>query len=491
MDHSEGLLVRQARGVLLPPVRAGRVRRRDLYRVLRTAVLEGVLAPGERLPSSRQAAADYGVSRGLMEEVFGQLTEEGFLDRAVGRGTFVAVRAAGLIPPTTQEGLQRHAPAPSRRGLAFVANAACREPPAPRPFNAGTADTRDFPWKVWQRLQNRAGRELGHAAMDFADPRGVPALRGAIARYLAQLRGLRCRPEQVIVFSSAQQALCALAVLLLDRGDGVWVEDPGYPGALAAFELAGATVTPVPVDGEGMRVEIGVRRAPHARLAYLTPAHQYPTGVALSLERRIALLDWAGREDSWVVEDDYDGEFRYTGQPLTALRSLDPHARVLYVGTLSKAMFVSLRLAYAVVPEALVEPLASLRTQLDGFTPALPQMAMSLFMEEGHFSSHLRRMRAAYGAKRAELVEGLTPLAARGWAWSSNPAGLHLLVRHPAGDYVRAIAAASSLDLALLSSYRVGSARDDGLFLRFGGLGPASLRAGVAALVAVERKTRR
>jgi len=238
-------------------------------------------------------------------------------------------------------------------------------------------------------------------------------------------------------------------------------------------------------------VDIGARLAPHARLAYVTPAHQYPTGVALSLDRRIALLEWARRENSWVVEDDYDGEFRYAGQPLTAICSLDRHERVLYLGTLSKAMFCSLRLSYAIVPEELVEPLASLRTQLDGFTPALPQMAMSLFMEEGHFSTHLRRMRTAYGDKRAELVEGLAPLAARGWTWSSNPAGLHLLVRHPAGDYVRAIAASSSLDLAALSSYRVGSASGDGLFLRFGGLDRPSLRAGVAVLVAAANKTRR
>jgi GntR family transcriptional regulator / MocR family aminotransferase len=482
--------MRRSRGVLLPPVPARRVLRRDVYRVLRSALLEGVLASGERLPSTRQAAADYGVSRGLMEEVFGQLAEEGFLERAVGRGTFVAARAARLVSPPTPAGARRRSPAPARRGLRFAANAACREPPVPRPFNAGTADTADFPWRTWQRLQNRAGRELGPLAMNGADPRGVPALRSAIARYLAQLRGIRCKPEQVIVFNSAQQARCALALLLLDRGDTVWIEDPGYPGARAAFELTGATVTPVPVDEEGMRVEIGMRRAPRARLAYLTPAHQYPTGVVLSLERRIALLEWAGRANAWVVEDDYDGEFRYAGQPLSTLVSLDPHARVLYVGTLSKATFVSLRLAYAVVPEELVEPLASLRTQLDGFTPALSQMTMSLFMEEGHFSSHLRRMRAAYGAKRGGLVEGLRPLAAHGWVWPSNPAGLHLVVRHPEAGRVRALAAASSLDLALLSSYRIRPAPDDGLFLRFGGLDAASLRAGTAALVAAADRAR-
>jgi GntR family transcriptional regulator/MocR family aminotransferase len=454
-------------------------------------VLEGVLTPGERLPSSRQAAADYGVSRGLVEVVFHHLTLEGFLERSVGRGTFVAARTAGLIQPPKRGGRRGHPPAPSRRGLALAANDACREPAKPRPFNAGIADTSSFPWRIWQRLQARAAREDGHAAMSFADPRGVPALRSAIARHLAQHRGIRCEPGQVVVFNSAQQALFALAALLLDRGDGVWIEDPGYPGARAAFELASAMIAPVPVDDEGLRVEIGVSRAPRARLAYVTPPHQYPTGAALSLERRIALLDWAAHADAWVVEDDYDGEFRFSGQPLTALHSLDPHARVIYLGTLSKAMFVSLRLAYAVVPEAIVEPLANARTQLDGFTAGLPQMTMSLFMEEGHFATHLRRMRALYGSKRAELVEGLAPLVDRGWTWSENAAGLHLMLRHRDGARVRAVAAASSLDLALLSSYRIQPARDDGLFLRFGSLDPESLRAGVAELVAAALKTRR
>ena len=483
--------MRRSRGALLPPIRAERVRRRDLYRALRNAVLGGALPPGTRLPSTRQAGADYGVSRGMVEEVYGQLTEEGFLDRAVGRGTFVAARAAGLGTSVTRDATPGRAHRPSPRGRRVAANAACREPPVLRPFNAGVADTRDFPWRIWQRLQARAARELGPDALGFADPRGLRALRAATARHLAQFRGIVCTPEQVVVFNSSQQALYALAVLLLDRGDDVWIEDPCYLGARAALELAGAALAPVPVDGHGMRVDLGVRRAPRARLAYVTPSHQYPTGVALSLERRIALLEWSARRDAWIVEDDYDGEFRYAGQPLTPLYSLDPHARVLYLGTFSKAMFVSLRLAFVVVPEALVEPLANVRTQLDGFTPALPQMTMSLFMDEGHFPPHLRRMRAAYGAKRAALVEGLAPLAARGWSWSGAPAGLHLLLRHRSREVVGAVAAASGLDLARLGAYRARPAADDGLLLRFGGLDPASLRDGIAALVAAARQATR
>lgn len=468
--------MRKSRGVLLPPIRTAHPRRRDVYRALRSAVLDGVLAAGERLPSSRETAHDYGVSRGLVEEVFAQLTDEGFLERAVGRGTFVAPRLARLSASATHG--DHHPQAPSRRGLTVAANAACREPETPRAFNAGIADTSEFPWKTWQRLLARAARELGPASLSFADPRGLPALSAAIARYLAQFRGIRCTPRQVIIFSSAQQALNALAVLLLDRGDPVWLEDPCYLGARAALDLAGANILPVPVDDEGIRIDARKR----ARLAYVTPSHQYPTGVALSLERRIALLEWAARSDAWIIEDDYDGEFRYEGQPLTPLYALDSEARVIYLGTLNKIMFISLRLAFAVVPEDLVEPLANVRTQFDGFTPALPQMAMSMFMDDGHFASHLRRMRALYGAKRAELVEGLAPLAKHGWRWPDNPAGMHLLVRHRDGERVRNIAAKSSLDLALLSGYRTAKARDDGLFLRFGALDPPSLRSGIAAL---------
>ncbi|HKW75058.1 MAG TPA: PLP-dependent aminotransferase family protein [Terriglobales bacterium] len=481
--------MRRAKGTLLPPIRAGRVRRGELYRVLRTAILDGVLSPGDRLPSTRQAAEDYGVSRGLMEEVFGQLADEGFFERAVGRGTFVSSQVARLHGQSNGNASQRRPRGiPSRRGSAISANAACREPEAPVAFNAGIADTAEFPWKLWYRLQARAARELGPAALSFADPRGLRNLRSAIASYLAQFRGIRCAPAQVLIFNSAQQALNTLAVLLLNRGDRVWTEDPCYLGARAAFDLAGAETVPVPVDEDGLDVASGVKRAPRARLAYVTPPHQYPTGVALSLERRVELLHWARSNNSWIVEDDYDGEFRYAGQPLTSLYSLDSEARVLYLGTLNKSMFVSLRLAYVVAPEELVEALANIRTQMDGFTPALPQMTMSLFMDEGYFASHLRHMRAVYGAKRELLIERLAPLAALGWSWPDNPAGMHLLIRHQRGAYVRKIAKASSLDLALLSRYRMASATDDGLFLRFGALASKSLQTGVEELVRVAKK---
>jgi GntR family transcriptional regulator/MocR family aminotransferase len=480
MDHFKERSMRRSRGVFLPPPAVSRPRRADLHRVLKSALLDGVIAAGARLPSTRQAAADYGVSRGLMEEVYAQLTDEGFLERGVGRGTFASSAVPRPSPRT--DAARRLAPVLSRRGLTLAANAACREPDVLRPFNAGVADAREFPWRLWARIEARAARELARNALAFADPRGLPALRASIARYLAQFRGIRCDADQVVVFNSAQQALVCLAVLLVNRDDAVWIEDPCYLGARAAFSLAGARLRPIPVDAEGLRVDALARHAGRSRLGYVTPANQYPTGVALTLERRTALLEWNASRGGWIIEDDYDGEFRHEGQPLTPLHALDSHGRTIYIGTLNKSMFVSLRLAFAVVPHAIVEPLANLRTQFDGFTTPVHQLATSLFMDEGHFASHLRRMRAIYRAKRSALVEVLHPLSALGWTWPPAPAGMHLLLRHADGRYARRVAVASGLDLALLGTYRSGRRSDDGLFLRFGALDTPAIVDAASAL---------
>jgi len=479
-------MARRSRGALLPAVSQPRPRRGELYRALRDAILDGRIAARERLPSSRQAARDYGVSRGLVEEVFAQLGDEGFLERTVGRGTFVSARISPRRRSPANVPRNGGAPVrPSTRGLALVDGANCREPPALRPFNAGVADTSAFPFATWQRLVARAQRTLGRDALGFADPRGLHDLRAAVARYLAQFRNLDCSADEVVIFNSAQQAVLALALLLLERGDAVWLEDPGYPGARSAFAMAGARIVPVPVDADGLRVADGKRRAPRARLAYVTPAHQYPTGAALSPARRAELLAWAAARGAYILEDDYDGEFRYDAPPRTALRVADPSGRVVYIGTLSKSMFVSLRLAFAVVPASLVEPLATVRTHLDGFTPPVAQLAMSLFMSEGHFATHLRRLRADYAAKRRALVATLAPLRPRGWRWSDEAAGLHLLIAHPDARHVRAVAAAlPQLDLALASRYRMEPAGGDGLFLRFAGLDMAQIVAAGRALKA-------
>ena len=478
-------MARRSRGVLLPPVAASPPRRRDLYRALHSAIAEGAIPPRARLPSSRQTARDYGVSRGMVEEVFDQLVDEAFIERRVGRGTFVTDRR--LVPRPAQ---MDHANArPSRRGLALVTGPTCREPSTLRPFNAGVAATTAFPWATWSRLQSRAASELGVGALGFADPRGVPELRASIASYLAQFRDLRCDAEQIVVFNSAQQAIFALALLLLESGDAVWLEDPCYPGARTAFETANARIVSVPVDGSGLRVEDARRLARRARMAYVTATHQYPTGAVLTAPRRQELLQWATANEAWIVDDDYDGEFRYDGTPRAPLAAESSDGRVLYVGTLSKSMFVSLRLAFAVVPEELVEPLATVRTSLDGFTPPITQLAMSMFIEEGHFATHLRAMRTVYGARRQALVDELRPLSGRGWTWPQEAAGLHLLLQHPSATHVRKVAAnATELDLALLGGYRFHPQRGDGLFLRFAGLEVPVIQRGAEILVAADAR---
>lgn len=474
---------RSSRGVLLPPSPVRHPRRADVYLTLRNSVLEGLLAPGERLPSSRKAAADYGVSRGLLEEVYSQLMEEGLLERTVGRGTFIANQVARSAPRARSGKVPHRVLSVSIRGHKLGSNRGSRAPDEFKPFNAGVADTDEFPWRIWQRIQARAAHDLRRADMNFTDPRGLPALRSALAHHLAQLRGVRCTADQILIFNSIHQALYLLALLLMNPGDTAWMEDPGYPGARAALELAGATIMDVPVDREGLQVAVGLRRAPHSRLAYVTPSHQFPTGIAMSLERRIALLNWAERNDAWVLEDDYDGEFGYVGQPLTPLYSLDRHARVLYLGTLSKSMFVSLRLAFAVVPEAMVEQLANIRTQSDAFSAPLAQLAMSRFMDEGHFSTHVRHMRDVYAAKCAVFAAGLAPLADRGWTWENNTVGVQIMLHHADAREVRRTAEASGLALHLLNSYRHRPANDDGLLLRFGGLSLSAIRPGIERLV--------
>jgi GntR family transcriptional regulator/MocR family aminotransferase len=466
-----------------------RPRRPDVYLALRNCVLQGLLAPRERLPSSRKAAADYGVSRGLIEEVYSQLLEEGLLERVVGRGTFIARRPVNQALPNRDPALPNRArmsprpePSISARGLELASNRTCRVPQEFKPFNSGVADTDEFPWKIWQRIQARAARDLKCADMNFTDPRGLPALRASIAHHLTQLRGVRCAAEQVIVFNSMHQALYLLALLLMQPGDTAWMEDPGYPGARAALQLAGATVANIPVDSEGLCVEFGVRYAPDSRLAYVTPAHQFPTGASMSIERRRALLEWAAKQDAWVLEDDYDGEFQHH-QAKAPLHSLDSHGRVLYLGTLSKSMFVSLRLAFAVVPESMVEQLANIRTQLDAFNPPLTQLAMSRFMDEGHFASHVRRMRGLYADKCAVIAAGIAPLSSCGWTWSEHSMGLQIMLHHPDAREVARTAKASGLALHLLSSYRQQPARGDGLLLRFGGLGVSAIRPGLEQLV--------
>ncbi|MEJ6000878.1 MocR-like pyridoxine biosynthesis transcription factor PdxR [Paucibacter soli] len=459
-------------------------RREQLCASLRAAMRAGELGLGERLPASRVLAADLGLSRVTVEAAYAQLEAEGYMRREVGRGSFVAItlKAGG--------GGARRAPhlalaqaALSRRGERIAQGGGCNDPRQPQAFAAGSPELRAFPIALWRLLTNKRLRQQP-GLLGYGDPQGHEELRSAIAGYLNQSRGLRCRAEQVLVLTSSQQALQLLAGMLLDDGDTLWMEEPGYRGARTAFAAAGARVLPVPVDSEGLRPAAGL---PAPRLIYLTPSHQYPCGVALSLARRLALLALAQQAGAWIVEDDYDSEFHYEGKPMPALQGLDEQGRVIYVGTFSKTLFPSLRLAYMVLPEALVPALVTARNIHDGHSAQLAQAVTADFITQGHFAAHLRLMRQLYRQRREVLLQAchqhLTP-----WLHPQPSAGgLQLAALLPAGEearWTRAAAALGVLTPSLRALYDEphGPAAQDGWLLGYAALTPAEILAGVGSL---------
>lgn len=457
-------------------------RREQLVRALREAIRAGELKLDERLPASRVLAADLGLSRVTVEAAFGRLEAEGYLRRAVGQGTFVAIDAQGAVAASAQQSTRRSMPQPaqlSARGRRIADGGGCHDPRRPVAFAAGSPDLRAFPLALWRQLSNRRLRRQP-ALLGYGDPQGHEDLRAAIAGYLNSARGLRCRPEQVLVLTSSQQALQLLAMMLLDDGDRVWLEEPGYRGAATAFAAAGAALVPVRMDAQGMAPTSDL---PAPRLVYTTPSHQYPCGMALSLPRRLALLELARANAAWIVEDDYDSEFHYDGQPMPALQGLDAHGRVIYIGTFSKVLFPSLRLAYMVLPEALVDACVTARTTIDGHSAQLPQAVAADFIAEGHFAAHLRLMRTLYRQRRDALLEALAPIA---WlAPQPSAGGLQIAALLPEGGeprFTRAAAARGIATPSLSALYRTAP-RQDGWLLGYAALTPAEI-AGAARLLA-------
>ncbi len=487
-------------GALLPllqRVGAGREPlHRQLYGRIRDAVLAGSLQPGSRLPSSRTLARDLGVSRNTVELAYAQLDAEGFLERRVGAGSTVA-RPEHALParrlaraPQAQVAAGGQPPRPrlSRWGARIAEVRPGPEPLEVRPLTPCLPALREFPLDQWRRALARAWREGGTRLLCYTEAEGLPALRHAIREYLATARGVRCDWRQVLVFASTQQALDTAARVLLEPGDAAWMEEPGYAGARAVLRAAGARVVPVPVDAEGLDVARGVTLAPDARLAYTTPSHQYPLGVTLGLERRQALLEWAAREGAYVVEDDYDSEFRYASRPLAAIQSIDAAERVVYAGTFNKVMFPSLRLAYLVVPTALVDAFAAARAAGDGHAPHWTQAAMADFLDSGRFGAHVRRMRLLYEERRDALRDALRRELAGRLEVGPSEAGMHVTARllPPQDDMALvARAAARGLDPRSLSALYAGPDPVHGLVLGFSGVEPAELRRAVRELATV------
>ena len=462
---------------------------RQLYEALRGAVLAGQLASGSRLPPTRTLARQLGISRYTVVSAFDQLLAEGYLRGHTGSGTFVSGELPDVPAPTPIMGPEGAATRPhlSRRGLLLASTSvtAVPEEGRPRAFRPGQPALDHFPAASWARIAARLYRRPPHELLTYGAIAGYRPLREAIADYLRAARGIRCRPEQVIVVSGSQQALDLAARVLLDPDDAAWVEDPGFPGARAALEGAGARLIPVPVDAEGLDVRAGEREAPAARLAYVTPSYQYPLGVTLSLPRRLALLDWARRAGAWVLEDDYDSEFRYDGRPLAALAGLDGTGQVIYLGTFSKVLFPALRLGYLVVPEAVVDAFSHARALAGRHAPTLEQAVLAGFIAEGHFARHIRAMRALYQERQAVLVDAARADLAGLLDVAPSAAGMHLIGRlaHASDDQVVAERAArEGVEVRALGAHALRASPYPGLLLGYTALDAAEIRAGVLRL---------
>ncbi|MEP7183965.1 MAG: PLP-dependent aminotransferase family protein [Betaproteobacteria bacterium] len=491
--HPHGLFIPLQAG----PGGSGLSLREQIYRACVAAMLDGRLKAGMRLPSARQLAADWRVSRNTVDDALAQLQSEGFVVRRVGAGTFVALDMPGS---PTRAGRPRLRPptALSRTALA-TASAWSRatsetytpgSAPRPQAFVAGLPALDAFPFELWRRLVARRLRVSGRSLLGYLPSLGHGPLREATARHLATTRGVACAADQVMILNSTMQAADLIARVLLEHGDAAWVEDPCFPNLHATLAISGARIVPVPVDGHGIVVARGAAAEPAAALAYVTPSFQYPTGVTLSLERRLELLRWADRAGAWVVEDDYQSEFTYEGRPLASLWSLNGGARVLYVGTFTNSVFPSLRLAYVVLPRPLVALFQAVRRQLDDHTHGLAQAVLADFADGGHFHAHLRRMRALYEARRAALVAAcareLPPRARLGPTTGGMNAALHLPPRW-SDRKVAALAEAAGVRVLPLSRYGAGGSRLNGLLLGYSALTERRIAAGAARLAGVLR----
>ncbi|MEH3143960.1 MAG: PLP-dependent aminotransferase family protein [Methylobacterium frigidaeris] len=442
-------------------------RPQQVHAGLRAAILGGQLAAGLRLPSSRALADQLGVARNAVVVAYEHLNGDGLVETRPGAGTYVAAHLP--VPP------------PAAASPADPVEVSRSGPCA---LGHTEADPR-----LLQRLAaalRRRTLRAGAADLGYGDPRGGEALRRGVAAHLAASRGLRCDPGQVVIVGGTQQALRLCAEALLEPGDRVWFEDPGYPTARRTLQAAGLCPVPVPVDAEGIDVAAGrARGGERVRAAYVTPSNQFPTGATMSMARRIALLDWARTAGAWVLEDDYDNEFRYDGPPLTALAGLDGGDRVIYLGTFSKTLFPGLRLAYLVLPPAAVGRVLATRATHDRFPPSLMDAAVADLMADGTLAAHTRRMRRRYRAARDHLAAALAEAAGGRLRIVVPPQGLHLVAYLPDGadrEAAAAIRARAGIEARLVSEMRLVPGAPDGFVLGFAGHGLPELAAAAGTL---------
>lgn len=466
----------------------------QLYRAVRQAVLKGALAPGTRLPSTRQLRADLNVSRNTIQAAFDQLIAEGYLTGKQGSGTYVNA----TLP---EHYMRVYKPAQPRLHIV-------KRPDMPVPLESIPSDitvgekpkalraclpsVEEFPLAVWERTRSRALKQEGARLLGYGLSNGYTPLREAIATYLRDGRGVRCEANQVVIVAGSQHGLDLSCSLLVNPGDPVWIEDPGYLGARFCFQRSGAFLIPVPVDREGLNIDLAPAGA-RPKLIYVTPSHQFPTSVTMSLSRRLQLLDYARAHNAWILEDDYDSEFRYHGRPLASLQGLDSSGRVIYIGTFSKAMFPALRLGYLVLPPMLVEAFAKARSLADCHSPLIEQAAAAAFLSEGHLQRHVRKMRNMYWERFQELREQVKRHLDGLISVEDNGSGLHTVGWLP-GTYNDESAAAAcdqaGVVTASLSHYALRPLERKGLVLGFAPYSPARIRWAVRQIASAFGETR-
>lgn len=490
--------MRRCAATLLPPVSVDRLNGAPIYRQLydwfRSAIIEGRLKRGQRIPSTRSLASELQVSRNPVLNAYEQLRTEGYLETLVGDGTrvaqviideaMVARRSRGSDPDRL--GKTGHAPRRlSKRGAAYKNGVRDAWPPRFGAFRVSLPALGHFPIDVWSTLVARHARRLSKEAMAYGETMGYLPLREAIAEYLGTVRALRCESSQILVTTGSQQGLQLAAQLLLDAGDEVCVEEPGYPGARLAFTTVGARLVAVPVDSEGLKVEEMIRQTPRARAVYITPSHQYPLGMTLSASRRMQLLHWAKHSGAWIIEDDYDSEYRFASRPIGAMQGMDTDARVIYLGTFSKVMFPALRLGYIVAPKDLIAAFSGALDAAGIFTSPLNQTVLADFIREGHLARHIRRTRVLYMERREALVKALGRHLGNTLEIVGAEAGMHLVVLLPQGHDDREIArraAAKGISVIPLSTCYRGEAGPSGLILGYGGASIPQIHEGVRRL---------
>jgi len=493
--------MRAAPAGILPVITIERASDKPLYRQIyegyRDAIVERRLRGGQRLPSTRSLAAELRISRIPVLNAFEQLLAEGYLESRTGSGTFIATSLPGeLLHPSGRPAAPRSAPARrAPRPVAARSAALAREDPVrwfkgKGAFNVGEPALDRFPAAIWSSLVSRHARAADARLLSYGPPMGLESLREAVAEYLRTARAVRCEAPQIMIANGSQQALELAARVLLEADSAVWVEDPGYFGTQALLRLSGARMVPVPVDDQGMQIAAGIARCPKPRAVFVTPSHQFPLGVTMSAARRLQLLDFARESGSWIVEDDYDSEYRYGNLPIAALQGLDRDSRVLYIGTFTKILFPAVRLAYLVLPADLVPAFTEVRRVSDVFSPTFPQAVLADFIREGHFARHIRRMRVVCRERRETLVSALEREFDGALRVMGDEAGMYLTVALPRGwnDLeIASRAADQGLWVAPLSGSYLGKASQSGLILGYGSTDAEEIEGGVRRLREVIR----